>query len=325
MIAESAHLPAALECPAVEVVALVDPVRERIARLARRFGLAPLLAQDVSEVVGRIDAAVVATPNDTHMPIALKCIAGGVSVLIEKPLAACLDDGRAIADAGAAHGVLVAPGYVTRFRPNLRLLKALLDRNYFGRVRRFVHQFGTVGGWAPLSAYNLTRSATGGGVLMVTATHFVDRLIWFWGAPSEVSYWDDSRGGPEANCVARFRYGGDDGFEGEARYSKTFSLAGSFVIETDRGTVLLADTDDAEILFRPHDSHGVVHAVRAVGDHQDGARSPFVSQLQAFADACRKTSAFPVSVEESLRSLELVERLYSCRQPLPDDWYGAAS
>lgn len=325
MISELAHLPAALECPDIEVVALVDPVRARIARLARRFAISPLLASDVSEIVDQVDAALVATPNDTHAPIALRCIAAGVPVLVEKPLAASLADARAIATAGSAHGVLVAPGYVTRFRPNLRLLKRLLDLKYFGRIRRFVHQFGTVGGWAPLSAYNLARKATGGGVLMVTATHFVDRLIWFWGVPSGVSYWDDSCGGPEANCVVGFRYEGAESFDGEARYSKTFSLPGGLVIEAERGTVMLADTDDAEILFQPQDAPGVVHAVRASVANFDAAQEPFALQLRAFARACRNETTFPVSVEESLQSLELIERLYACRQPLPDTWYETAS
>ncbi len=90
------------------------------------------------------------------------------------------------AQAAVLRGTVAAPGYVTRFRPNLRLLKSLLDQGYFGRVTRFVHQFGTAGGWAPLSGYNLARSATGGGVLMVTGTHFLDRMLWFWGMPNEV-------------------------------------------------------------------------------------------------------------------------------------------
>jgi predicted dehydrogenase len=195
MITESAHLPAALACGDIEVAALVDPVLDRVSGLARRNGIAPLLARDVAEVIGQIDAAVIATPNDTHAAIATKCIGAGIPVLIEKPLASNASEGRAIIELATARGVLVAAGYVTRFRPNLRLLKSLLDRRYFGRVRRFVHQFGTPGGWAPLSGYNLKRASAGGGVLMVTGTHFLDRMLWFWGMPSEVSYFDDSRGG----------------------------------------------------------------------------------------------------------------------------------
>jgi predicted dehydrogenase len=322
LITESAHLPAALACPDAELAALVDPVLDRIDGLARRFGIAPRLARDVTEVLDRVDAAVIATPNDSHAPIALACISAGVPVLIEKPLAASLSDGRAIAEAARDKGVLVAPGYVTRFRPNLRMLKSLLDAGYFGRIRRFVHQFGTPGGWAPLSGYNLARASTGGGVLMVTGTHFIDRLLWFWGMPAAVSYWDDSRGGPEANCVARFRFEAGEGFEGEVRYSKTVALPGALVIEADRGTVIVADTDDAEIVFRVRDEADLVHVLREANSGGRTDQSPFDRQMCAFIAACRARDASAFSVEQAVDSLQLIERLYGCRQALVDEWYG---
>lgn len=324
MITQSAHLPAALACSEISVAALVDPVLERIGGVARRFGISPLLARNVGEVFDRIDAAVIATPNNTHAPIALECIAAGVPVLIEKPLAANRAEGRSIADAARERGVLVAPGYVTRFRRNLQLLKSLLERNHFGRVRRFVHQFGTPGGWAPFSAYNLARAATGGGVLMVTGTHFLDRMLWFWGMPARVSYWDDSHGGPEANCVAQFFFEGADGnFEGEVRYSKTTALPGGLVIEAEQGVVTLADTEDAELLFRAHDQPGVVQALREAASEAQG--ETFTLQMRAFAGACQGRETYPIPVEQAVQSLELIEQLYSQRQPLVDDWYGVVS
>lgn len=320
LITESAHLPAALACEGVEVTALVDPVLERVGNLARRFGITPRLARDVTEVLDSIDAALIATPNNTHAPIALKCIDAGVAVLIEKPLATSAAEARAIATAARGRGTVAAPGYVTRFRPNLRLLKSLLDQGYFGRVTRFVHQFGTAGGWAPLSGYNLARSATGGGVLMVTGTHFLDRMLWFWGMPNEVRYWDDSRGGPEANCVARFRFG--NGIEGEARYSKTTPLPAGLVIETSRGTIRVGDTDDAELRFRAHDRPDVTQILRETAPA--GTGDTFALQIAAFAAACRGDDSTAFSLDDAVLSLELIENLYSRRAPLPDHWYGDA-
>ena len=54
-----------------------------------------------------------------------------------------------ILEAAKNGGATVAVGYCTRFRNNVLLLKRLLQASYFGRVTRFVHQAGTVGGWAP--------------------------------------------------------------------------------------------------------------------------------------------------------------------------------
>ena len=47
------------------------------------------------------------------------------------------------------NGVVAATGFCLRFRPNVILLKELLDDDYFGTVKRFAHQFGTAGGWPP--------------------------------------------------------------------------------------------------------------------------------------------------------------------------------
>lgn len=318
-------MPSALACDDVEVAALVDPVRQRIERLAGTYGISPMLAADVREVLGRIDAAVIATPNHTHAQIAIKCLDAGVPVLVEKPLASNLAEGRAILASAARQSLLVAPGYVTRFRRNVQLLRTLLGKGYFGPVRRFVHQFGTPGGWAPLSAYNLRRDTAGGGVLMVTGTHFLDRMLFFWGMPDKVEYWDDSRGGPEANCVARFSYGSGDGFEGEARYSKTFALPAGLVIECESGTVVLADTDDAEIRFFPREYPDVVQILRSAVEVAVNEESIFVKQMAAFAAACRGESEFPVSSAQAVQSLELIELLYGCQQPLADDWYRAST
>lgn len=323
LITESAHLPAAIACGEFEVVALVDPVRQRIERLASAFGIEPLLAGTVGEIAGQVDAAVIATPNDTHAAIAMECLEAGIPVLVEKPLASSVPDGRALIEAAVRKSLVVAPGYVTRFRRNLQWLRELLSRGHFGSLRRFVHQFGTPGGWAPLSAYNLRRSSAGGGVLVVTGTHFLDRMLWFWGVPDEVEYRDDARGGPEANCVARFRYHGAAAFEGEARYSKTTALPAGLVIEAEKGTCVLADNDDADIHFYPHESSGLVQILRREKE-ASASQSTFAAQLSAFAAACRGEVAFPVSPEQAVQSLELIERLYACRQPLAEDWYRAS-
>jgi predicted dehydrogenase len=78
----------------------------------------------------------------------------------------------------------VAVGYYMRFRNEVILLKRLLDVGYFGHIRRFHFQHGTIGGWSPLSGYNLDRNASGGGVLVVSGTHFIDLMLYWFGYPT---------------------------------------------------------------------------------------------------------------------------------------------
>src|SRR2546429_8700134 len=110
MVTRSSHLPAALASDKVQVVALVEPMRQRAEELARWYGIAPAIVPQVQDVLGHIDGAVIATPNDTHMDIALTCLEAGVATLIEKPLASTYAEGEAIVRAGQASGTVVAGG-----------------------------------------------------------------------------------------------------------------------------------------------------------------------------------------------------------------------
>jgi predicted dehydrogenase len=322
-ITRNSHLPAALACPNVRVAAIVDPVKHRAAELASEFGIAPATASDVSEVGHALDGCIVATPNHTHREAALACLNAGVDVLIEKPLAASFEDGQAIIDCAERLGRIVAVGYTSRFRPSTRLLKQLLDRGYFGEVRRFAHQFGTVGGWAPLSAYNLDRSMAGGGVLVITGTHFLDRMLHLWGYPDDMELEDDSLGGPEANCTARFVYRRRGrSMSGTAQYSKTAQLKNGLAIDTDAGIVLLPETEEADIIFRPAGQDDVEH--RLVARRRAAGRSAFQLQLEDFVAASRQRRAPLVDGRQGLESLRLIEQLYASRRSASVDWYAPA-
>ncbi len=218
------HLPAALASELVEVVALVDPTLERAEALARDYGLQPEIGRRIEDLRSRIDGAIIATPNDTHREIAVACAERGINCLIEKPLAATVEGAEAICRAAEEHGIVVASGYATRFCNQVVLLKHLLDTGYFGAIRRFDFQDGNLGGWSPFSGYNLDRKASGGGVLVVTGTHFLDRLLYWFGYPDECDITDDATDGPEAQCLANVRYRSQGRhFDGTIRLSKLYA------------------------------------------------------------------------------------------------------
>ena len=316
------HIRACLLSPRVELGALVDPVLTRARDLARRFAVAPVCASAVSEALPHLDGIVVAVPNHRHRDVAVECLAAGVPVLIEKPLATSVAEGMAICEASQQHRAVAAVAYVTRFGDNVQLMHELLGRGHFGAVRRFAYQSGSRGSWSPLSAYNLDRQAAGGGVLVVTGTHFLDRMLAWFGYPDEMSLQDDALGGPEANAIATFRFLGEHRCEGITRFSKSVSLPPGFVMQTDKGVVVLHDRPDAEILLRPDDLGSAEVAIRR--RTTEGPSEPadtFVRQLENFVDAVQGTVAPMVSAEQGLASLRLIEKLYASRTAMAVDWY----
>jgi predicted dehydrogenase len=274
-----------------------------------------------------VDGVIIATPNNTHADIAVECLGRGVSTLIEKPLAASVDEGRRIQHAAEGSGAIAAVGYVTRFRENIQFMRTLLRTRAFGRVRRFAYQFGTKGGWAPVSAYNLDRASTGGGVLVVTGTHFLDRMLDWFGYPADATLRDDSRGGPEANAVASFVFDTADGpLRGTVRFSKSVNLEAGLVLDTEAGIVIFKDRPDAEVTVRPAQTSDIEQrwSHRALGPRR---RRPaeFVLQLQDFIQAARTRGAPMVPAEKGLESLRLIEQLYANSERLPDAFYERAN
>jgi predicted dehydrogenase len=90
-------------------------------------------AQGLSAVPADIDAAIIASPTSTHAAVALPLLARGIPCLIEKPLAATLEEARALAE--HTH---VMVGHVERFNPAYGVL-AGVDARFVQaeRVGRF--------------------------------------------------------------------------------------------------------------------------------------------------------------------------------------------
>ena len=318
-ITATSHLPAALASPGVCLSALVDPDRGRASALAAAAGSDALVSDRLEDVLAEVDGVVIATPNHTHAELALACLRAGVHVLVEKPLATSVAEGREVAEAAEKSGCVAAVGYCTRFDASVQLTQRLLEADFFGAVERFAYQQGVVGGWASESGFHLDRSAAGGGVLVTMGTHFLDRLLHWFGYPDRLSLEDDSRGGPEANALARFAY--QSGLSGSARFSKTVLLPAGLVLETERGTVLLREAGADPLRFRPRELDGIE---ARLGPVAAPGRTPdiFALQLADFVAACRGEHEPSVPVEQGIEAIRIVENLYAERRPMPCDWYG---
>jgi len=322
-ITGSSHLPAALASPLIEVTALVDPVVERARELARDYGLKARVAPSVKDVFDAVDGLVIATPNHTHKDLAIQCVEAGVHCIVEKPLATTSEDAQAVADAANSSGITVAVGYSTLFHDEVVILHDMLRAGFFGRVKSFLYQSGSVGGWAPMSGYNLDRKLTGGGVLVVTGAHFIDKMLYWFGFPDEVALEDDSTGGPEAHCVVTCRFKREDHeFVGTVRLSKTTKLMPGLAIDTERGMVILPTRHPAPLLLRPVDQPEIqLSLIDRKGPIFEPGKNVFQLQLENFASAARGERAAMCDAGRGVESVRLVEQLYANRSLIEDTWH----
>ena len=116
-------------CEGAELAAVVDSDAGRAAALAEKLGCAAIA--DYRQLVGQVDAAVIATPTAHHYEIALACIGAGMHVLIEKPITRTVAEADALIAAAKRRGVVLQVGHVERQNIAFRALAARMDRPLF--------------------------------------------------------------------------------------------------------------------------------------------------------------------------------------------------
>lgn len=153
------------------LVAVADPVVDALDAAAAQSG-AQAFAEPLAMIAeAELDALVIAAPTTVHLPLALAALERGVAILVEKPLAATVDEGRQIVAAAAACGIPVQVGHVERFNPAVLELGRLLDDGWLS----------TVYSVASRRAGPFPARIRDVGVTVDLATHDVDILSWIAG------------------------------------------------------------------------------------------------------------------------------------------------
>ena len=167
----------------VHLVAVADTDETRRATIARGYKI-PAYA-DYRELFDKeqVDIVSVAVPTVNHLEVSLCAIDHGVHVLVEKPIAATVEEADEMIRRAQASGLTLTVGHVERFNPALVELKRRLDAGELGHVfqlhgRRL----------SPFPAY--IRDV---GVVMDLATHELDIMRYLVGGEVEKVYAETER------------------------------------------------------------------------------------------------------------------------------------
>ncbi|MFA6029944.1 MAG: Gfo/Idh/MocA family oxidoreductase [Elusimicrobiota bacterium] len=107
--------------PDTELVAVCDQNIWRAQLTAWRTGA--LAYRDYRQVLDQIDAAVIAVPTTKHHEISMTAMEKGIHCLIEKPLAATIEQAKELVASSEKNNVVLQVGHVERFNP--AVLKAI--------------------------------------------------------------------------------------------------------------------------------------------------------------------------------------------------------
>jgi predicted dehydrogenase len=121
----------------VRLVGVVDPNLDRADAVAREFGCRAFGSVDqMLTTHSEVRAASVAAPTVHHLEVAHALMAAGIDVLIEKPLAASLDEAQELVQLAAKHKRIAQVGHLERFNPAVRATIPLLTQPMFFEVHR---------------------------------------------------------------------------------------------------------------------------------------------------------------------------------------------
>jgi 1,5-anhydro-D-fructose reductase (1,5-anhydro-D-mannitol-forming) len=162
--------------PDGEVVAVMSSNADRAKAYAAENGIAAAYADlDAFLADPAVDAVYISTTNELHRDQTLAAARAGKHVLCEKPLALSLDDARAMRDACAAAGVVMATNHHLRNAGTHRAMRQAIKDGLIGKplAARVFHAV-----YLPphLQGWRITTPGAGGGVVLDISVHDADTL-----------------------------------------------------------------------------------------------------------------------------------------------------
>jgi UDP-N-acetylglucosamine 3-dehydrogenase len=276
------------DLPGVKLIGVADPdgkQRDFVSKAlgCRAFsGVAPLLAEGV-------DAVTIAAPTHLHQELALTCIERGVHVLVEKPIAPSVEEGRAIIAAARRAGVALMVGHVERFNPTVEAIKdAIRDEDILSIAITRVGPF-------PPRMSNV-------GVVIDLAVHDIDLIRWF--TESEIAEVQPqlSKAVAEREDIALLQFRTASGVLAHINTNWLTPFKARNVTVATRNKYIMGDLLTRQVTecfgFQPDGSYSMRHL-------SVGHAEPLRAELQAFVDAIRSGKEPAVTGEEAVACLEI--------------------
>lgn len=272
---------------------------------------------------GAADAVLIATPQSLHAEIGIDALQQGLHVLVEKPLARHVAEGRRLMAAHKRRKQVFAIMFNQRADPRYRWIRDAIAAGRIGALQR-VHLEMTE--WFRTNAYyesagwRGTWEGEGGGILMNQYAHHLDLLQWMCGMPNRIrAFCGIGRHHPievEDEVTAYFEYrtgatGVFVGSTGEAPGTNRIEIAGDLGrIVLESGNLILTRNTVSAARFRKT-SHEPMAKPTA---RQTTIRPPRTAELhqvltQNFVDAILDGAPLIAPADQGLRSLELANAM----------------
>ena len=282
--------------PGTKLVGVADPDRKQADFVARTLGC--IAVDDVSELLDSdVDAITIAAPTHLHRNIALSCIARGIHVMVEKPIASSIEEGREIINAARRAGVALMVGHVERFNPAVEAIKeAIRGEDILSIAITRVGPF-------PPRMSNV-------GVVIDLAVHDIDLIRWFTDSEIIEVQPQLSSAVAEREDIALLQFRTASGVLAQINTNWLTPFKARNVTVATRGKYVMGDLLTRQVTecfgFQPDGSYSMRHL-------SVGHAEPLRSELLAFLRAVRSGATPAVTGEEAVASLEIATRCLATR------------
>ncbi len=182
------YLPALANHPDGEVVAVCGRNQATARALADQWGV-PQVFTDWTEMLDPsvIDAVVVASANDTHVPVTRAALHAGIHVLCEKPVSLDAAEATTLARDAELHPNLVTMvPFTYRYMPMFAATKTLLDEGFLGSPHHLNLRYFTEYAFDPAYSWRFDREVAGSGVIGDLGSHWLHYAEWLFGPIAEL-------------------------------------------------------------------------------------------------------------------------------------------
>lgn len=128
------HLRVYTELADVDVVGVSDISTERLQMVANRFSVNTYTSYEELIEKEKPDAVSITVPTSDHEIVASFCLEHGAHLLVEKPIAATVEEGRRLIALAQKLNKQLMVGHIIRFNPAMQSLKQRLENGDVGKI-----------------------------------------------------------------------------------------------------------------------------------------------------------------------------------------------
>lgn len=136
---------------------------------------------DVFADGANIDLVVVASPNDSHVPLATRAIEAGMDVVIDKPIAPLAAQAQVLVDRAKELGRIVTVFQNRRWDGDFLTVQQMIESGELGQILQFESTFTKQGRRPGKHWKNELPTSAGGGIAYDLGPHLIDQAIQLFG------------------------------------------------------------------------------------------------------------------------------------------------